>query len=88
MNATFPLLNPKTDVRIKNISCLPCTAHSLQLMIEKGLVSVEIFSSRFKEANSFSSVSKQAERLEQVQRKISIQILPYYAWVFGSSLFY
>jgi hypothetical protein len=68
MVAIFPLLNQKNGC--ENIQRLPCTAHTLQLAIGKGLAPAEILVARARRLINFFQYQKQVERLEQVQRKL------------------
>ncbi|GBC35432.2 zinc finger BED domain-containing protein 1-like [Rhizophagus irregularis DAOM 181602=DAOM 197198] len=68
MVAIFPFLNQKNGC--ENIQRLPCTVHTLQLAIGKGLASAEILVARAKRLINFFQYQKQVERLEQVQRKL------------------
>jgi zinc finger BED domain-containing protein 1 (E3 SUMO-protein ligase ZBED1) len=68
MVSMFPLLNRKSGC--ENIQRLPCTAHTIQLAIGKGLAPAEILVARAKRLIRFFQYQKQVERLEQVQRKL------------------
>ncbi|GBC29861.2 zinc finger BED domain-containing protein 1-like [Rhizophagus irregularis DAOM 181602=DAOM 197198] len=91
MVAIFPFLNQKNGC--ENIQRLPCTVHTLQLAIGKGLASVEILVARARRLINFFQYQKQVERLEQVQRKLGYKDIlrciqdvstrwnsSYYAW--------
>jgi len=54
-----------------NITWQPCTAHTLQLVVGKGLACVKLLVLRAKRLIDFFMRSKQSERLENIQ--ISIQ---------------
>ena len=68
MVASIPLLKNKSGC--SDILRLPCTAHTLQLAIIKGLASAEILVARARRLINFFQYQKQVERLEQVQRKL------------------
>ena len=69
MKAAFPILAQKNQCEA--IQRLPCTAHTIQLAIGKGLAPVEILIARVKRLINFFSTQKQVERLEEVQRKLN-----------------
>ncbi len=64
MKVAFPILTQKNQCEA--IQRLPCTAHTLQLAIGKGLAPVEILIARAKRLINFFSTQKQVERLEEV----------------------
>ncbi|CAG8488560.1 1917_t:CDS:2 [Scutellospora calospora] len=66
--AAFPLLNQKDGC--KNIKCLSCAAHTLQLAIRKGLAPAEILVARTRRLIQFFQYQKQIERLEDVQKNL------------------
>ena len=54
---------------MKNIEWQGCTAHTLQLVIGKGLVPVKKLITRVKRLIEFFTHPKQSERLEDIQKK-------------------
>lgn len=52
---------------LPNIFQIPCTVHTLNLIINKGLISVEILIARAKRLINFFMSPKQNERLKAVQ---------------------
>jgi len=57
-----------------NIKWQPCTAHTLQLVIGKGLNIVKLLVLRAKRLIDFFLRPKQSERLEQIQKRSQFQI--------------
>ena len=57
---------------MKRIRWNPCVAHTLQLVIGKGLLPVKKLILRVKRLINFFSRPKQAERLENVQKNVNI----------------
>ena len=68
MKAAIPILVQKNQCEA--IQRLSCTAHTIQLAIEKGLAPVEILIAHAKRLINFFSTQKQIERLEDVQCKL------------------
>ncbi len=68
MVASIPLLKNKSGY--SDILRLPCTAHTLQLAIIKGLASAEILVARVRRLVGFFVTQKQIERLIAVQKKL------------------
>ena len=63
----------KADKILKNsnnITCFPCAAHTLQLVVRKGLISAEKLVARAKRLISFFTTPKQTERLIDIQRNM------------------
>ena len=58
----------------KNIKWQPCTAHTLQLVIGKGLNVVKLLVLRTKRLIDFFLRPKQSERLEEIQKNSRLQI--------------
>lgn len=56
-----------------NIKWQPCTAHTLQLIVGKGLNVIKLLVLRVKRLIDFFLRPKQSERLEEVQKKSNIQ---------------
>lgn len=54
----------------KNITWQPCTAHTLQLVIGKGLMPIKLLVDRTKRLIDFFMRPKQSERLENIQRRL------------------
>ena len=54
-----------------NIKWQPCVAHTLQLVVGKGLVSVKLLVLRAKKLIDFFLRPKQSQRLEEIQKKIT-----------------
>ena len=46
---------------------IPCTAHTLQLVVEKGLLPAEVLIARAKRLINFFMTPKQTERLQEIQ---------------------
>lgn len=59
---------------VSNIRWQPCTAHTLQLIIGKGLSVVELLVLRAKRLIDFFLRPKQSERLEEIQKNSRLQI--------------
>ncbi|GBC11094.2 zinc finger BED domain-containing protein 4-like [Rhizophagus irregularis DAOM 181602=DAOM 197198] len=57
-----------------NIKWQPCTAHTLQLVVGKGLNSVKLLVLRAKKLIDFFLRPKQSQRLEEIQKKSQNQI--------------
>jgi len=55
----------------EGVDRIPCTSHTLQLCVIKGLHKIKPHINRFKKLNQFFSSPKQAERLERAQIEIS-----------------
>lgn len=53
-----------------NTKRLPCTAHTLQLVVGKGLLPIEIMVARARRLIQFFNTQKQIEYLEKVQKKL------------------
>lgn len=68
MVSAFPLLIKKKGC--EKIKRLSCSAHTLQLVIGKGLAPAEILVARTKRLIQFFQYQKQIERLEEVQKKL------------------
>jgi hypothetical protein len=58
----------------KNIKWQPCTAHTLQLVVGKGLSLVKLLVLRAKRLIDFFLRPKQSERLEEIQKKSQFQV--------------
>jgi len=56
-----------------NITWQPCTAHTLQLIIGKGLNLVKLLVLRAKKLIDFFLRPKQSERLEEIQKTSSFE---------------
>jgi hypothetical protein len=54
---------------MKNISWQGCSAHTIQLIVEKALVPVKVLIARVKRLIEFFMRPKQSERLEDIQKK-------------------
>ncbi|CAG8678535.1 12202_t:CDS:2, partial [Ambispora gerdemannii] len=61
----------KAILYLNNITRIPCTAHTLQLAIGKGLALVLVFISRAKCLNQFFTYPKQIERLQTIQTSLN-----------------
>jgi hypothetical protein len=59
----------KAILDMKNVNWLGCTAHTLQLVIGKGLKLAEVLIARAKRLIDFFLRPKQSERLEDIQQK-------------------
>ena len=57
-----------------NIKWQPCTAHTLQLVVGKGLNSVKLLILRAKKLIDFFLRPKQSQRLEEIQKKSQNQV--------------
>lgn len=57
-----------------NITWQPCTAHTLQLIVGKGLSSVKLLVLRAKRLIDFFLRPKQSERLEEIQKNSRFQV--------------
>ena len=57
---------------LPHISRIPCTAHTLNLIVGKGLMPVETLIARAKRLISFFISPKQNERLKSIQMKLPI----------------
>ena len=57
-----------------NIRWQPCTAHTLQLVVEKGLNLVKLLVLRAKRLIDFFLRPKQSERLEKIQESSRLQV--------------
>ena len=57
-----------------NIKWQPCAAHTLQLVVGKGLSSIKLLVLRVKRLIDFFLRPKQSERLENIQKKLQNQI--------------
>ena len=57
-----------------NITWQPCTAHTLQLIVGKGLNSVKLLVLRAKRLIDFFLRPKQSERLEEIQKNSRFQV--------------
>ncbi|PKB92056.1 hypothetical protein RhiirA5_446232, partial [Rhizophagus irregularis] len=57
-----------------NIKWQPCTAHTLQLVVGKGLNSVKLLVLRAKKLIDFFLRPKQSQRLEEIQKKSQNQV--------------
>lgn len=58
----------------KNIKWQPCIAHTLQLIVGKGLNIIKLLVLRAKRIIDFFLRPKQSERLEEIQKKSQFQI--------------
>lgn len=58
--------------RMANTIRIPCTAHTLQLVVGKGLMPVEVLVARAKQLINFFMALKQNERLEEAQKTLKI----------------
>ena len=58
----------------EGVDCIPCSAHTLQLCVIKGLKKAKKYINRFKKLNIFFSSPKQNERLEQAQAELAIRL--------------
>ena len=56
----------------QGITRVKCTAHTLQLVVGKGLIPAQVLVARTKRLLSFFIVPKQSERLEDAQRALLI----------------
>lgn len=54
---------------MEGISWLPCTAHTLQLVVGKGMKPAEVLIARAKQLINFFMRPKQSERLENIQQR-------------------
>ncbi len=61
-------------IRYSNIKWQPCAAHTLQLVVGKGLSSIKLLVLRVKRLIDFFLRPKQSERLENIQKKSQNQI--------------
>ena len=52
-----------------NIMWQPCTAHTLQLVVGKGLAPIKLLIGRAKRLIDFFMRPKQSERLEKIQKR-------------------
>src|SRR5437764_631550 len=59
---------------LPNITWQPCTIHTLQLVVEKGLACVKLLVLRVKRLIDFFIRPKQLERLENIQINIGNQV--------------
>jgi Protein of unknown function (DUF 659) len=59
---------------VSNIRWQPCTAHTLQLVVGKGLNSVKLLVLRAKKLIDFFLRPKQSQRLEEIQKKSQNQV--------------
>lgn len=59
----------KAILDMKNVNWLRCTAHTLQLVVGKGMKSAEVLIARAKRLIDFFLRPKQSERLEDIQKK-------------------
>jgi len=57
-----------------NIKWQPCAAHTLQLVIGKGLSSIKLLILRTKRLIDFFLRPKQSERLENIQKSSQIEV--------------
>ena len=57
-----------------NIKWQPCAAHTLQLVVGKGLNSIKLLGLRAKRLIDFFLRPKQSQRLETIQKKSLIQV--------------
>ena len=57
-----------------NIRWQPCTAHTLQLVIGKGLNEVKLLILRTKRLIDFFLRPKQSEKLAEIQKKSQLQV--------------
>jgi len=51
---------------------VPCSAHTLQLCVKRGLEKVQYYTKRFKKLSQFFNSPKQNERLEAAQRELAL----------------
>ena len=58
----------------EGVDRIPCSAHTLQLCVIKGLKKAKKYINRFKKLNIFFSSPKQNERLEQAQAELAIKL--------------
>ena len=58
----------------KNIIWQPCTAHTLQLIVGKGLNSVKLLVLRAKRLIDFFLRPKQSEKLEEIQKNSQFEV--------------
>ena len=58
----------------EGVDRIPCSAHTLQLCVIKGLKKAKKYINRFKKLNIFFSSPKQNERLEQAQAELAIRL--------------
>ena len=56
-----------------NVDRVPCSAHTLQLCVAKGLEKIKLHTKRFKKLILFFNSPKQNERLEEAQRELAIR---------------
>jgi hypothetical protein len=54
----------------ENITWQPCTAHTLQLVVGKGLMPIKLLVDRTKRLIDFFMRPKQSERLENIQKRL------------------
>ena len=58
----------KAGKLMKELTRLPCTAHTLQLVVGKGLVPAEVLIARAKRLINFFTTPKQTEKLLEIQK--------------------
>jgi hypothetical protein len=56
---------------IREWNGIPCSAHTLQLCVIRGLKKINLYLKRYKKLNEFFSSPKQNERLEVTQRELA-----------------
>ena len=58
----------------EGVDRIPCSAHTLQLCVIKGLKKAKKYINRFKKLNIFFSSPKQNERLEEAQAELAVRL--------------
>ncbi len=58
----------KAGKLMNELTRLPCTAHTLQLVVRKGLIPAEVLIVRAKRLINFFTTSKQTEKLLEIQK--------------------
>ena len=61
----------KTEKLISELTRLSCTAHTLQLVVGKGLIPAEVLIARAKRLINFFTTPKQTEKLLKIQKSTS-----------------
>ncbi len=62
--------NIRQTIKWDDVDHIPCSAHTLQLCVIKGLEKAKSFTKRFKKLIEFFNSPKQNERLEEAQREL------------------
>ena len=61
----------KAGKLMSELTRLPCTAHTLQLVVGKGLIPAEVLIARAKRLINFFTTPKQTEKLLEIQKSTS-----------------